>query len=73
MRTEKNSRELQRIAGSRASFRQRPRSGTGWVGGNVASHDRRHLRPRSGRFAHHLRLIAASEPGFHTRRRLSAA
>jgi len=55
MRTEKNSRDVRVTTGAFTSILSatpsvRDRAG-GWVRGSP--HDRRHLRPRSGRFAHH--------------------
>lgn len=71
MRTEKNCRELRtNRAHSRAILSAAPsvrdRAG-GWVRERL-DHDRRHLRPRSGRFAHHrpprrLTANASGEPG----------
>jgi hypothetical protein len=55
MRTEKNNRELRANAGAFTSILSATPSVRGRAGGWVRDfrHDLRHLRPRSGRFAHY--------------------
>jgi hypothetical protein len=78
MRTEKNSREVR--TGASTSILSATPSVRDRAGGSVSGsrHDHRHLRPRSGRFAHHHGGDAFApppdEPGeFPARRRLPAA